>query len=160
MSITYSILFAFGICIIAAIFEGLFAGKNIKPFLEKLRTPAYSPTFAIWVIIGVGYYAICFTILYRLFRFETENSVRDLALLMLLKVMAINALWNYFFFRRQSLFYSNLLAVGYSLIAIALFICLIQFDVIAALVLVPYLLYLIYAFRWGYGLWKLNPDLR
>jgi tryptophan-rich sensory protein len=39
---------------------------------------------------------------------------------------------------------------------IALFICLIQLDKVAAWSLAPYLIYRIYAVWWGYSLWKIN----
>jgi len=39
---------------------------------------------------------------------------------------------------------------------VALFVCLIQLNRIAAWALVPYLLYRIYAVWWGFALWKLN----
>jgi len=160
MSVSYAILMSLGICVIAAILEGLFAGKNVKTFLKKLRTPRYAPPLWAWVITGVCYYATCFTILYRIFRHDGDASIKYIALTLLLVVMAVNAFWNYFFFRLENLFYSFVLSIIYSLVAVALFICLIQLDKIAALAQVPYLIYLIYAFYWGYGLLKLNPNLK
>jgi benzodiazapine receptor len=160
MSATYSILFALAVCVFAAALEGLFAGKNIKPFLAKLRTPAYSPSLFVWSLIGVGYYAICFTILYRLFRDQTGSFVRDVALILLWIVMALNAFWNYTFFRLENLRLSFILSLVYGAIALVLFACLIWFDYITALVLLPYVLYMIYAYRWGHGLLKLYPDLK
>lgn len=160
MSVGYAILIALGICLVAALLEGLFAGKNVKTFFGKLRTPSYSPPLWAWAIIGIGYYGICFTILYRLLRNDGETSIKHLAFILLLVVMAVNAFWNYVFFRLENLFYSFALSIFYSLVAVALFICLIQLDRIVALAQVPYLLYLIYAFRWGYGLLKLNPNLK
>jgi len=71
-------------------------------------------------------------------------------------ILAANAFWNYLFFRAQNLFYGSVLGALYSLIAIALFICLIQFDRVASYLLLPYLLYLICASWWSYGLLKLN----
>ncbi|MET0752248.1 MAG: tryptophan-rich sensory protein, partial [Pyrinomonadaceae bacterium] len=72
-------------------------------------------------------------------------------------VMAVNAFWNFVFFRRRNLFYSFLLSIFYSLAALALFVCLYQFDYVAAFAEIPYLLYLIYALIWSYKLIKLNP---
>jgi len=159
MPISYAVLISLGICILAAILEGLFAGKNVRPFLEKLRTPAYAPPFWAWIAIGVCYYAICFIILYRILR-HGDTSLKYPALLLLLVVMTVNAVWNYFFFRLENLLYSFILGLVYSVVAIAPFICLIRFDTIASLTLLPYMIYLIFGFYWGYGLLKLNPHLR
>jgi len=158
MSLTYAILVALAMCVLAAGLEGLLAGKNIKPFLAKLRTPAYSPSLFVWSLIGIGYYVICFTILYRLFRNETASFVRTIALILLGIVMTLNALWNYTFFRMENLRLSFTLSLVYGVIALILFVCLIWFDYVTALVLLPYVLYMSYSFRWGYGLLKLNPE--
>ena len=158
MSTVSVILISLLICAVFALLEGLFAGENVKSFLGNLRTPSYAPPLWVWAIIGVLYYAICFFIIYRIFRHDGNTSIKYAALALLLVVMAVNAFWNYVFFRAQNLFYSFVLGIFYSFVAIALFICLIQFDKIAALALAAYLLYLIYAFRWSYRLLKLNPQ--
>ncbi len=74
--------------------------------------------------------------------------------------MAINALWNYVFFRIQNLLYSFVLSLLYGSVTIALFISLINLDTSAALALAPYLIYSLFALYWGYKLWKLNPNFR
>jgi len=160
MSVTYSILFSLAVCVSAAGLEALFAGKNMKPFLAKLRAPAYSPSLFVWGLIGVGYYAICFTILYRIFRGESDSSAGRVALILLSIVMALNAFWNYTFFRLENLRLSFILSLAYGAIALALFSYLIWFDRISALVLVPYVLYMTYSYRWGHQLLKLNPELK
>jgi translocator protein len=131
--------------------------KNVKAFLATLRTPPLAPPFFVSAMIGVLYYAICFFILFRLFSYDDNLAVRRVDLALLLVVMAVNAFWNYGFFRRRDLRFSFALSVFYSLVAVALFICLLQFDYVAAFVEVPYLLYLSYAFYWSYELLKLNP---
>ncbi len=160
MSVSFAILISLGICVISAVLEGLFAGKNVKSFFAKLRFPSYSPPLWVWYIIGVVYYVVCFFILYRIFRHDSDASIKYAALTLLLVMMSVNAFWNYVFFRTQNLLLSFFAFAFYPFIAIALFICLLQFDKIAAWSLVPYFVYLLYAVRWGYGLWKLNPNLR
>jgi translocator protein len=156
MSTVSAVSISLLICVVAAALEGLFAGKNVKSFLAKLKTPRFAPPLRLWAIIGIFYYAVCFVILFRLFRYNDNIVVRYAALSLLLAVMAVNAFWNYVFFRLRNFLYSFVLGVFYSFLAIALFICLLRFDYIAAIAETPYLLYLTYAFYWGYGLLKLN----
>ena len=156
MSLTSAILSALGVCIVGAILEGLTAGNNIKPLFAKLRFPSYSAPLWAWYIIGALYYVTCFVILYRLFRFDGDAPLWNVALTLILIVIAVNALWNYVFFRAQNLFGAFLLGFPYAFVVIALFVCLRQFDKLAAWVMVPYLIYLLYACRWSYALWKLN----
>jgi|SRR2546421_5539340 len=160
MSAGSSILIAIAICAVAAALEGVCAGKNVKSYFAKLQWPAYSAPLWVWYIIGVLYYGICFTILYRIFRHEGDSTPKRISLTLILFMMAVNAFWNYLFFRLQNLFYSFIAGILYPLVALALFICLAQFDRIAAWSVVPYLIYQIYALRWNYGLWKINSRVR
>jgi benzodiazapine receptor len=156
MSRTFAILVSLGVCVIGAILEGAAAGKNVKPVFSKLRFPKYSPPLPVWYGIGVLYYAIHFSLLYRILGHDGDVGLRYVSLTLVIIILAANAFWNYLFFRAQSLSYSSLLGALYALVAIALFICLIQFDRVASYFLLPYLLYLIYASWWSYGLLKLN----
>jgi tryptophan-rich sensory protein len=156
MSTVSAVLVSFLICACAAALEGLLAGKGVKAVLGNLRKPKFAAPVWVWAVIGVVYYLICFFILFRILRYEDNFSIRYTAFALLLVLMAANAFWNYVFFRRRDLFYSFVIGVLYSLGAVALFVCLYQFDFLAAYALTPYLLYQIYAFYWGYGLLKLN----
>jgi tryptophan-rich sensory protein len=71
-------------------------------------------------------------------------------------MMVINALTNYIIFRAQNLRLSFIIGTLFPILDVALFICLIQLDKVAAWSLIPYLLYRIYALWWGYCLWKIN----
>jgi benzodiazapine receptor len=144
------------ICAIGAGLEGLFAGKGVRDRLASLRLPAYAPPFWIWVIIGGLYYLICFAIWTRLLLLP-YSPARNIAFILLAKMMFINALWNYFFFRTRNLLHAYLIGFPYGVIALALFILLLRLDRMAAWCLLPYMIYLVfYANIWGHRVWKLN----
>ena len=136
--------------------EGVLAGKNVKQSLASLRHPTYSPPLWAWYVIGGLYYVICCVVLYRMFRHTGESSVRNIAVVLLLSLMSVNVIWNYVFFRARNLFVSVFAFSPYLIFAVALFICLLQFDVTSALFILLYLLYLVYASTWAYRLWTLN----
>ena len=69
---------------------------------------------------------------------------------LLLVMMGVNAFWNYVFFRTQNLLLSFFAFAFYPFVAIALFICLLQFDKIAAWSLV---LLCIFALCCAVGIW-------
>jgi tryptophan-rich sensory protein len=71
-------------------------------------------------------------------------------------MMIANAFWNYVFFRARNLFASFVSGSLAPVVDLTLFICVIALDRMAAWVLVPYLIYRLYAVWWGYELWKLN----
>lgn len=154
---TRALVYSLAVCALSIGLEGLFAGGGIKPRLAQLRLPRYAPRLWGWVVIGVFYYLICFVLLYRVLSISAGTPERRWALALLFAMMFMNALWNYFFFRSRNLFHAYLLGLPYSLIAIALFLLLLQLDRVAAVCLLPYLFYLLYACAFGYRVWKLNP---
>jgi translocator protein len=159
MSIISAILIASTICVVSAILEGAFAGKGVKAFIANLRTPSYAPPFGVWIVIGVFYYLISFFISYRVLRHSGDGSLKALSLTLLLAMMGTNAIWNYVFFRAQNLFLSFFAFIPYPVLAIALFVCLLQFEPMAAWMFLPYLAYLNYAALVCYKYWKLNENL-
>lgn len=156
MSVGYAILISFLIFVRAAALEGVCAGKNVKAYFAKLKFPPYSAPLWVWYIIGGVYYVAFFFVIYRLLRLGSDSGLKHGTLTLILFMMAVNAFWNYIFFRAQSLFLGFIGASFFPILDVALFICLIQLDKVAAWSLVPYLMYRIYALWWGYGLWKMN----
>ena len=158
MSTTYAVLISLAICVVSAILEGIGAGKDVKGFFARLRLPRFSPPMWVWYIIGVAYYAMCFFLAYRILRYEADDSIKYIALALLLVYMGINAYWNFVFFRFHNMFYAFLVGLPYVPVAIGLFVSLWQFDETAAFVFLPYLFYLIYATWLGYQNWQRNKD--
>ena len=156
MKTLYAALLALGICVLAAILEGICAGKNVKSFFATLRFPRYSAPLWLWSIIGGLYYIIFWFVLFRLFWLETDSLAKPTALALIALMMIINALTNYIIFRAQNLRLSFIVGAVFPLMDIALFLCLLRLDVIAAWSMIPYLVYRIYGVWWGYSLWKAN----
>jgi translocator protein len=147
-------------CALAAILEGWAAGYDVKARFAQMRLPPFSPPFVVWIGIGLGYYAMCFTIIWRILTISTGSSTGRLALALLGALMLANAAWGAFFFRLRDLRSSFLAFPPYVLLTLALGAVLLSVDRFAALILVPYLFYLIYATWWGYRVWRLNDSAR
>src|ERR1043166_6871312 len=156
MSATYAALITTGICLGAAALEGWCAGKSVKAYFAKLKWPRYSAPLWVWYIIGGVYYATFGFVLYRLFHLGTGSLLRTVTITLVIGMMLANALWNYLFFRAENLFASFVSGSLAPFCDLALFLCLFNLDKIGAWILMPYLVYRIYAVWWGYGLWKLN----
>lgn len=147
---------ALGICAVAAAAEGLCAGAGVREHLARLRQPRFSPPLWAWLVIGALYYAVCFAVLYRTLAHEGLDRMRVAAVALGVAVMAVNALWNFAFFRARNLLLSLVIFLPYDLLAAAWCACLWQFDVVAAWLLAAYLAYLVYANVWCFALWRLN----
>jgi benzodiazapine receptor len=147
------------VCALAATLEGWAAGGGVKTRFAQLRLPAFSPPFAVWIGIGLGYYAMCFLILWRLLTTPLASPTGRLALALLGALMLANAAWGFLFFRLRNLRLSFLAFPPYVLLTLALEVALLGVDRLAALILLPYLVYLVYATWWGYRLWRLNDSV-
>lgn len=156
MGTTKALLISLGICVIAAVLEGLCSGKGVKQYFAKLKLPRYSAPLWVWYIIGGLYYLVFFYVIYRLLRRNTGEFLTQVTLVFILFMMALNALWNYVFFRAQNLLISFIVASLFPLLDVILLILLVQLDRAAAWALVPYLIYRVYGAWWGYGFWKAN----
>ncbi|MEK6336446.1 MAG: tryptophan-rich sensory protein [Acidobacteriota bacterium] len=156
MKALHAVLLSLAICAAAALLEGLCAGKNVRPFFASLKFPRYSAPLWIWSIIGGLYYVIFGFVLYRLFRITTASSIKLVVFALIVFMLLVNALTNYLIFRAQDLRLSFIVGALFPVLDIALFLCLLQLDTVAAQVLIPYLLYRAYGVWWGYALWKLN----
>ena len=144
------------VCVLAAALEGVCAGNNVKAYFATLRSPAYALPLWAWYIIGLGYYATFFLVLYRVLNLKTNSILKPAILSLVVFMMIANALWNYVFFRAHKLFVAFVAGSAAPVFDVALFICLLGLDRVAAWSLVPYLLYRVYAVYWGYALWTLN----
>jgi tryptophan-rich sensory protein len=71
-------------------------------------------------------------------------------------MLIVNALANYVIFRAKNLHLSFLLCALAPLADVALLMCLVQLDSLAAWSLTPYLLYRIFSVWWSYAIWKMN----
>lgn len=141
------------ICVAAAVFEGICAGREPLKKLAQLRQPSWSPPVWLWVVIGLLWYGICFTALVRLLpHYSTDPTpVRLLAVL-----MAVNAFSNVFLFRIGRLDLACLIFGPYWLVLAAFIATALPVDGLSSGLFVIYAAYQSYAALWGWGLWTLN----
>jgi tryptophan-rich sensory protein len=149
-------LLALVICIVAPVLEGVLAGGNARQRLGELRMPPYSPPLALWLVIGLLFYEMCFVIVRHLLGGSESRVVERFPLALLLLVLVLNAHWNLLFFRWRNLRASFLTFLPYGVLVAVLLALLARVYPLGAILLGSYCLYLIYAVHWGYRLWRLN----
>jgi translocator protein len=144
------------ICAAAAVLEGILAGEGVRPRLAQLRMPPYSPPFALWLVIGFLFYAMCFVIVRHVLSTGLVSPLEVFALVLTVVLLLANVFWSVLFFRRRDLRASFIAFVPYSMLVAALVILLARTYPLGAILLSFYCIYLIHATRWGYHLWRLN----
>jgi translocator protein len=157
--VTKAALGAIAICFVAAALEGLFAGRGVKRRFAQLRQPPHSPSFAVWIGIGLCYYVICFIVLSRLIN-ATPSPLWWAAFALVVALLIGNAVWNLVFFRLKNVEASTIVLGTYVAVSLVLAILLIRVDPISGWVFLPYLVYLAYATWWLLSLRRLNRDVK
>jgi tryptophan-rich sensory protein len=144
------------ICVAAATLEGVCAGSGVKAFFATLRTPKHSAPLPVWYAIGVMYYVTFGFVLYRLLGLPEGDTLTRGTFALVATTMIANALWNLIFFRARNLFVAFIAGSAAPIPDVVLLVCLLRLDHLAAVALVPYLIYRAYAVWWGYALWTAN----
>jgi tryptophan-rich sensory protein len=144
------------ICAAAAVLEGGLAGKGARQRLAQFRIPPYPPPFALWLVIGFLFYAMWFVSLRQVLSTGLVSPSQVLALVLTVAVLLANAFWSLVFFRCRNLRASFIAFVPYAVLVAALVIMLARTYSLGGILLSFYCIYLIYATRWGYHLWRLN----
>ena len=144
------------ICVAAATLEGALAGKGARQRLAHLRMPPYSPPFALWLVIGFLFYAMCFVILRHVLSIGLVSRPQIFAFVLTVVLLLANAFWSVLFFRWRDLRASFIAFVPYAVLVAVLSILLVRTYPLGAILLSCYCIYLIYATRWGYHVWRLN----
>ena len=146
-------LVALGLSIAAAALEGLCAGRDPMGQLKALRQPSWSPPTWAWVLIGIGWYAICFVALIRLLPLWPGEPF---PLILLLKLMALNALANIPMFRMRRLDLALAFFAIYWPVLAAFLWFVSPLDRLTFGLFAVYSVYQVYALAWGYQLWRMN----
>lgn len=118
--------------------------------------PPYSPPFALWLVISVLFYAMCFVILRHMLAIGLVWQSQVFALMLTIALLLANAFWSVLFFRWRNLRASFIAFAPYAVLVAALIIVLARTYPLGAILLSYYCIYLIYATQWGYHLWRLN----
>jgi benzodiazapine receptor len=147
------------ICAAAAVLEGALA-PGARQRLAQLRMPPYSPPFALWLVIGFLFYAMCLVSLRQVLSTGLVSASQVLALVLTVAVLLANAFWSLLFFRWRNLRASFIAFVPYAVLVAALVIVFVRTYSLGGILLSFYCIYLIYATRWGYHLWRLNTPKR
>jgi len=148
-------LIAFLICAAAAGFEALCAGRDPMAALKATRQPSWSPPTWAWALIGLAWYAICFTALARLVPLRPDSNM---PLVLLVLVMLANGAANLFQFRLKRLDLAFFFLFPYWLLLAGFILLAWPLDRVSGVLFSIYAAYQLYAALWAYRLWRLNPS--
>ena len=141
------------ICLVAAAFEGLCAGRDPMAQLRNIRQPSWSPPNWLWVLIGIAWYLICFVTLVRLLPSWSEYPGPTI---LLCALMLANGGANLLQIRFKRFDLALFFLGPYWLLLAAFLWTACPLDELVCVLFAAYAVYQLYAAAWGYELWSLN----
>jgi translocator protein len=143
-------------CLAFALLGNALVGDALGTWFRGLEKPAFLVPLPVFYLVGVLYYLLFATVLYRVL-VRTEGRARALCLSLVFAVLLGNELWNYLFFGLRSTLAGFLGIAAFLVPLTALLLALYRHERTSAWLLVPYYLWVLYDLAWTYGLWRLNP---
>jgi len=131
------------ICTAFAGLEAAAAGAGANRFLRELRQPRWALPVPAWYALGLLYYAACFVILDSFLR--GHSFLRTWEPWLLAGIMALNAAWNFLFFRKRDLRKSFSITIFYSAAVFLLLFRLLASKTGGRWLLLAYAFYLPYS---------------
>jgi tryptophan-rich sensory protein len=150
-----ALLLAFALCFGVSIFNGLLTEPNL-PWYATLAKPGFTPPNSIFPVVWTILYAMMALAVWQFWRAEGSDEDRKLGSIAFAVQLALNVAWSFAFFWLRS--------PGAGLVVILLLLAAIVVTIVlfdrssrsAALLLVPYLLWVCFATALNSAFWILN----
>jgi len=145
------------VCFVAAAIGGA-ASIQAGPFYAQLVRPTWAPPSSIFGPVWTILYALMGIAAWLVWRAADSRAVRLPIILFLVQLM-LNALWSWLFFRwhQGALAFADILLLAVSIVATL--IAFWRISRLAGALLIPYLLWVIFASGLNYSVWQRNPQL-
>jgi tryptophan-rich sensory protein len=139
------------VTLIAAAAGNVLIPKQALAWFRSLRWPSWLVPYAVFIVVGVIYYVVMATVLYRaLDRRASAAAVWAIVLI------AANEGWNVIFFGRRSTIGGFIGILAFAALLTGLIIS-IRDDGLSVLILAGYAAWVAYDIAWTFALWRANP---
>ena len=146
------------VCQGAGIVGSIFTAQSVRTWYTTLQKPAFSPPNWIFGPVWIILYVMMGTALYLVWRKSESTDVPPMVFIVFAVQLSLNGLWSFVFFGLRSPLWGfvEITVLWLSiLLTIALFRKVSQS---AALLLVPYILWVSFAAILNFSIWRLNPE--
>ena len=136
---------------------GFATRSEIAGWYAKLAKPAWTPPDAAFPIVWTLLYVLMAVAVWRLWDAAPPSPARRNAIVLFIVQICLNAVWTPLFFSAHALAAALAVIVMLDLAVLATIVIASRADGIAALLLVPYLLWIVYATGLNAGIYLANP---
>ena len=144
-------LCTFGCCLISLIISGKSGNKVDKEWLKNLNHPDSSFLLKAMNIVGVIFYLLFGFVLYHLF--ASNDIISIIIVIVIIQLMGLSPLLLYKAKNLKLFFFAMLI---FPILVPVLIFFLLQTNLIMAILVIVYLLWLVYDMSYWYRLMKLN----
>ncbi len=144
------------ICQLAGFIGSLFTTPAIPMWYAILNKPSFTPPNSIFAPVWTTLFFLMGISLFLIWRMQEPKRYIRIAIIFFFIQLALNILWSFLFFGLKSPF-AGLIEI--IILWIAIFLTIVSFYGIskaAALLLVPYILWVSFAIVLNFYLWRLN----
>jgi tryptophan-rich sensory protein len=152
----FSLILCIAVCETAGIIGSLFTARTVTTWYPTLEKPWFTPPGSIISAVWIILFALMGLSLFLVWKNGISSNASRIALGVFALQLLVNVLWSYAFFSLQSPLAALAVIV---LLWLLILQCIIRFCHIskyAAMLLVPYILWVSFAAYLNYSLWRLN----
>jgi tryptophan-rich sensory protein len=144
------------VCQLAGLIGGLWTKEAVRTWYQTIEKPGFTPPGWVFGPVWILLYLLMGIALYLVWQSAAAPTVKTIALAVFGVQLVLNALWSYFFFYSQ-----NPRAGFIEIVILWIFIVLTIFLFYgihkgAAMIMLPYLLWVTFAAYLNYAIWMLN----
>ena len=150
------LIFSILVCQFAGFIGSFFTFPSIPTWYKSLKKPSFSPPNWVFAPVWITLYTLMGISVFLVLRVDLSSQSVQFAILIFGIQLALNVLWSFVFFRLRLLL-GGLVTIAFLWIAIFLTILsFLNISLLAALLLVPYILWSSFAAFLNYSILVLN----
>lgn len=143
-------------CVVMALLGGALSGRGLETWYPSLEKPAF--LIPLWGFYGVGvlYYLLFGTVIWRILVYVNSTSLKQRLLVLTVAIMVLNEAWNFVFFGMKNTLAGFVGLFPFFLALVVLAIEINRRDCLSGVLLFLYSGWVLYDIAWAYALWRLN----
>ena len=150
------LIFSIVICHSAGFIGAIFTSSTIPTWYDSLKKPFFSPPNWIFGPVWTILYTLMGISAYLVWRHGIHNSQVKTALIIFGVQLFLNAIWSPIFFGLRALFVALVVIIILWIAILLNILTFLKISKIAAVLLIPYILWVSFAAILNYSLWILN----
>jgi benzodiazapine receptor len=145
------------ICQMAGVIGSALTAGSLKDWYPTLVKPSLTPPGSIIGLIWIVLFALMGVSLFLVWREVPGNPAAKTALFFFAAQLVVNVLWNVAFFRHRSPARGLMVIAALWILILVTIVMFWPISKTAALLLVPYIVWVSVAAYLNYSIWRLNP---